>query len=113
MRLFATLLCRMTLCSLIAWQKIGQFDADRSFGAWIRGIAANEVKKRYRAAKRGPIILPPNAVEAVLEASYRCEIAPSARRDALMQCLNELTPDQRRLLEMRYECSTTPQQTAA
>ncbi|WP_197526878.1 RNA polymerase sigma factor [Pirellulimonas nuda] len=37
---------------LVAWQKIGVYDRNMPFGAWLRGIARNLVLAHYRSAVR-------------------------------------------------------------
>jgi len=89
--------------AMVAWRKFDQFDSTRSFGAWIRGIAANEIKKQARGFSRRAAVLSPESVEAVLEASNRREELTSSRREALQKCIDELPEKQRKLLRLRYE----------
>jgi RNA polymerase sigma-70 factor (ECF subfamily) len=95
--------------ALILWRQIEQFDPNRRFGAWARGIAANKILQRRQQDARFPLAFPPETIQAVLDAYDRTEEANSARGDALQACLEELPDKSRRLLAMRYERELKPE----
>src|SRR2546425_12489481 len=59
--------------ALILWNEFARYDPSRSFGAWARGIAANKVMQRWRQDTRTPAPVPPEAVQALLDAYERTE----------------------------------------
>lgn len=91
--------------SLILWRQFEQFDAERSFGAWARGIAANKVLQAYDKNARTPLAFSPDAVKAILEAHDRAEEEPPIQAEDLQRCIEHLPEKSRQLLVMRYEQS--------
>jgi RNA polymerase sigma-70 factor (ECF subfamily) len=89
--------------AMTLWQQADQYDPARSFGAWARGIAANKILQRRHQDQRFPVVLPPEAIQAVLDAFDRTEAAAAGRREALAECLKRLPDEPRRLLTLRYE----------
>ena len=88
---------------MVAWEKFSQFETDRSFGAWIRGIAARKIMQHRDKLGRLPIPFSPEAVEAVRDAFDRAEQSGSARAEALENCVGRLPERSSHLLKMRYE----------
>lgn len=86
--------------SLVLWQKYGEYDPARSFGAWARGIAANKILQER--ARKVPLAFSPAAIRGILEAFDRAE---PEREDpeALRDCVKRLPERSRRLLALRYE----------
>lgn len=93
-------------CLLVAWRRLADFDPERSFGNWLRGIARNLILARRRAdGRRGPLVDP-----AVLEElGSLCDAggAPESERlgeelDALRICLGKLPDDARALVRLHY-----------
>jgi RNA polymerase sigma-70 factor (ECF subfamily) len=90
---------------LIAYRKQEQFDSDREFGRWLRGIArrlaANERRKEARHARllSGPLtdLVTAADSEPLLEEHTEEMIA------AMNQCLEHLPKHGRALLCRRYE----------
>jgi RNA polymerase sigma-70 factor (ECF subfamily) len=89
--------------ALVLWREYERYDPSRSFGAWARGIAAKKVMQRWEKHNRLPIPFSPEAIQAVLDAFDRTEVAVSAREEALRQCVEQLPEKSRRLLALRYE----------
>lgn len=86
--------------SLVLWQKYGEYDPARPFGAWARGIAANKILQAR--ARKIPLAFSPAAIRGILEAFERAE---PAREDpeALRDCVRRLPERSRKLLALRYE----------
>lgn len=91
---------------LVAWRRLVDFDPERNFGAWLRGIATRLVLARRRAdGRRGPTLDP-----AVLEQLDQLCEAPEGRAgdwgavevEALRVCLARLGDRERELVERRY-----------
>jgi RNA polymerase sigma-70 factor (ECF subfamily) len=92
--------------ALTLWEQYDRYDAGRSFGAWARGVAAHKILHDRRRAARFPVILEPEAIEAMKLAFDRREssgITETDRTHALRQCLAKLPQESRRLLTFRYE----------
>lgn len=99
--------------ALTLWEQYDRYDPRRSFGAWARGVAANKILQRRHNDLRFPVPLPPEAIQAVLEAFDKTEETASARAEALAKCLQDLPADARELLRLRYAEEQRPQQIAA
>lgn len=91
--------------ALILWREFSNYDPQRSFGAWARGIAAKKVMQCWDRVDRQPVPFAPLAIQAVLDAYDRSETSSLPQMDALQQCVEKLPDRQRRLLRLRYENS--------
>jgi RNA polymerase sigma-70 factor (ECF subfamily) len=91
--------------ALALWRDIGRYDPSRPFGAWARGVAAHKVLQGWAKARRVPVTLTPEAIQAVGEACERVECDAGVEQEALRKCLDELSGKSRHLLELRYEKS--------
>lgn len=89
--------------ALILWQRYGDYDATRPFGAWARGVATRRLlKHRERQARQGPV-LSSAAVSALADAAAAAtEPAADQRLEALQSCLKALDERQRRLVDLRF-----------
>src|SRR5438105_551070 len=87
---------------LILCEKWEQYRPGTNFLAWARQIARFEFLASVDPDRRPFLTAETEVLELTLQASER-EEAPSLRRDALRQCLDQL-PDARgrRVLELRY-----------
>src|SRR5262249_47570320 len=91
--------------ALTLWKEFARYDRSRPFGAWARGIAAMKLMQRWDRTKRRPVVLSPEAIQAVASAFDRSEVPASRQAEALDKCLDQLPEKSRRLLAMRYEQS--------
>ena len=98
--------------ALTLWKEFSRYDRSRSFGAWARGVAAIKLLQRRDQTKRFPVVLSPEAIEAVSVAFDRSEAEASRKAEALEQCLDELPERSRKLLALRYERSLKNEQIA-
>jgi RNA polymerase sigma-70 factor len=83
---------------LTAWRRLGDYDRERPFGPWVRGIAARLVMKHRERLGRAAVPCEPAVLEA-LERRFDAA-ADSADRfagttDALADCVRQL-PDRLR-----------------
>lgn len=85
------------------WQKFGDFDLSRPFGAWARGIAGRKMLESKRKDARFPLCFAPETVEAILEGFEETDDHAAAQQSALRLCLAALPERQRGILESRYE----------
>ncbi len=90
-------------CAMLLWRQFDQYDGRQSFGAWTRGIAANKIKQRRRDDRRFPVAFSPETIQSVLDAFDRIEAAAGPRTEALSECVEELPPNSRHLVNLRYE----------
>jgi RNA polymerase sigma-70 factor (ECF subfamily) len=98
--------------ALTLWKEFSRYDRSRSFGAWARGVASIKLMQRWDKVKRLPVVLSPEAIQAVAAAFDRSEVPASGKAEALEHCLNHLPEKSRQLLELRYERSLKIQQIA-
>ncbi len=85
------------------WQKFDDYDLDRSFGAWARGIASNKILEARRRSARFPLLFPPETVELIAQAFDETESPAADREAALKLCLEALPPRSRQILSARYD----------
>lgn len=90
--------------ALVLWEKFEQYDRERPFGAWARGVAAKEVLTMRRKAGRYTCFTP-EVVAAILDA-YEARIGSATERSdriiALEKCMETIPKTSRQLLDMRY-----------
>jgi len=93
-------------CLLVAWRRIDDFDPERSFGNWLRGIARNLILARRRAdGRRGPLVDP--LVLEELGGLFDEGVDREGERlgeelDALRVCLERLPDDARAAVRLHY-----------
>ena len=92
---------------LIAWQKLGEYDRVRPFGAWLRGIARNLVLAYYRAAARQMACSPDqilNHLDSRMEQVDRQSgDTLNEKIAALTDCLARLAQTYREPIELHYQ----------
>ena len=102
---------------LIAWKRIGEYDRERPFGAWLRGIARRLVLAHWRKSAREV----PLSNERVLDFLDR-RVAQVDRQPgdtleekiaALRDCIEGLTPLYREPIELHYRQRSTTERIAA
>ncbi len=99
--------------ALTLWKEFPRYDRSRSFAAWARGISAMKLMQHgWDKTKRLPIVLSPEAIQAVSSAFDRSETLTSGKAQALEQCLDQLPEKSRQLLALRYERSLKIEQIA-
>lgn len=86
--------------SLVMWQKWNEFDRDRGFLPWARGISLNEVRNFLRRSERKNVQLS-DAMVCLLAEQVTAE-EDADRTEALKHCLGRLQQAQRDLLEQCY-----------
>lgn len=83
------------------WENFGDFASGTSFLAWARQIAYLRVLEFYRARKRR-LMMPERLLERLAEESQAREAKFADKVDYLAECKDELSQQDRRLLEERY-----------
>lgn len=89
--------------ALALWRRFDDFDPNRSFGNWARGVAAKVVLNRRSSLSRRPLPLSLEAIDAVRKAFDQSDDSAQDRFDALRECLDTLPPRSREILAWRYE----------
>ena len=95
---------------IVAYQRLDEFDSDRDFGAWVRGIARNLVINERRKSARRKRILSDNLTDVLLRTSSVPEEVEEglsdsgeAKLEALRTCLGTVPSKSRDLMRARYE----------
>jgi RNA polymerase sigma-70 factor (ECF subfamily) len=91
----------------IAFEKRSDFDTSADFGAWLRGIARNCLKRHFEKSRRRPVVVGDALCElegAAAQAEPKL-LDPdwvANRVMALRECLKNLTERARQILDARY-----------
>lgn len=85
---------------------------ERPFMPWVFGIARNQVSLHLRKKYKQHVMFDSDVVEEIEAAFSRVSPEVSDRRGALAECLKQLSPKARRLIELRYTQGTKPRQIA-
>jgi RNA polymerase sigma-70 factor, ECF subfamily len=88
-----------------AYTKLGSYQLDRDFGAWLRTIARNmareELRERERESRR--LAAYREHLAARFDEPASAEDRQEKLRQALARCRGELAPAAARAVELRYE----------
>jgi RNA polymerase sigma-70 factor (ECF subfamily) len=96
---------------VVLWRKFESYDPEGSFISWACRIAYLEMLDLHRRGKRAMLF--DNAVmESLVEEMASRVDQSAAREDALRDCLQNLTPNDRSLIEDRYYHQRAPKQIA-
>ncbi|QDU59119.1 sigma-70 family RNA polymerase sigma factor [Aeoliella mucimassa] len=91
---------------LTAWRKLDDYDAERPFGPWLRGIAAKLVLSHYRQAARRDETVGHDVLEHLNQRFERFHGLPGdtfdEKLDALRQCVEQLPEQYREPVDLRY-----------
>ena len=86
-----------------AWKKFGDFDEDRDFGAWMRGIVRNKSKDWFRKTNRQPVSdLDIVEMEIDLTAWQSARAAGAGIFEAIEVCLGHLPDNLRGAVDAFY-----------
>jgi RNA polymerase sigma-70 factor (ECF subfamily) len=87
--------------SLVILKKGVRLKDENDFPRWARKVVRLQALNALRKQNRGPELLEPGVLD-LLEKEWRQETAPEQSRLALRECLEQLTPKARRLIELRF-----------
>ena len=91
---------------LIAWQKLDQYDHARSFGPWLRGIAAKLVMAHFRKAKSDVMMVGGDTLEYLSQQIEHINERPGDTWEdkiaALSHCIEALSEHYRQAIQLRY-----------
>lgn len=88
--------------NLIIWSKWQQFETGTNFLAWARAIARLEVFRFRRTRGRKLVFLEDGLLDAVARRSEAISEETELRQEVLEECLEQLRPKDRDLVQMRY-----------
>ncbi|MCB1088951.1 MAG: sigma-70 family RNA polymerase sigma factor [Verrucomicrobiae bacterium] len=95
---------------IVAYERLDEFDQERDFGAWVRGIARNLVINERRKDARRKRILADNLTDILVRTSSVPEDVEeemgdyaTAKLAALRECMTHLPEKSRALIQARYE----------
>ena len=91
-----------------AYKDWDSFDQSRSFGKWVRGIAANIVRNEIRKQTRRRRLLHSDLAHLLVDRHEAAGDAPEPLAvEAVRFCLGKLTPSSRAIVEGRYRDGLT------
>jgi RNA polymerase sigma-70 factor (ECF subfamily) len=88
--------------NLVLWRKIDEFDSDKPFLPWAFAIARFQVLAHLRDQKRDRLLFDAELVEVLADEAERQAGRLELTREALRDCLQQLAPGNRDLIESRY-----------
>lgn len=91
--------------ALTLWRKYDEYDPQRPFGAWAKGIAAKKVLQCRTKSGRVPTPFSPETISTIIDALERNEPKRppwSTAVEALEKCAEALPEQHREILGMRY-----------
>ncbi len=87
---------------LLLWKHFDDFTLGTNFIAWARKIAFHQILTHRRQKKREHLPLSEEALDALGDAVAVLAEEPSARHEALHECLARLPGEHRQLVTLRY-----------
>lgn len=97
--------------SLVLWNKFDEFKSGSNFFSWACQIAMYEVRK-LRETKNRARMFSDEALDALSTEFQQREDNSRQRMEALMECLEKLRVDDRKLIDQRYFSDRKPQEIA-
>ncbi|MFH1922271.1 MAG: sigma-70 family RNA polymerase sigma factor [Planctomycetota bacterium] len=98
--------------NVVLWQKFRQYQPGTDFVSWACRIAYYEVLKLCEKKAREDRLFSDGFLEVLAAESQRCVSELDDRRDALHDCLGKLSPNDNRLVELRYQPEATTRSVA-
>ncbi|MCA9286606.1 MAG: sigma-70 family RNA polymerase sigma factor [Phycisphaerales bacterium] len=91
---------------LTAWRRLPDYDRERPFGPWLRGIASNMVLQHRRRSRTKLLSCEPAVLEALDRRFGTLELVPAdsfrARAERLRTCMERLPQKLREVVELGY-----------
>lgn len=97
--------------SMVMWAKFDQFQPGTDFTAWAFAILRIKVMEWRRKQKRNPI-LDDGLLQIVADEAIELAATREAESRALSKCMEQLRPEQRDMVQMRYRPGGTLKATA-
>jgi RNA polymerase sigma-70 factor, ECF subfamily len=99
---------------IIAYNRLEEFDKERDFGAWLRGIARNLVINERRKSARRKRILSDNLTDVLISSSSAPEAEAEelgdhelAKVKALRECIKDLPEKSLTLIRAKYDADSS------
>ena len=86
----------------VLWEKLGEYDETRPFGAWAMGVARLEALKWRHQAKRRREVLSEEAMQLLAETTSGDSREIDQRYLLLADCFKALSATARRVLQLKY-----------
>ena len=93
--------------NLVLWRKIDEYRSDKAFMPWAFAIARFQVLAHLRDQKRDRMLLDAELAESLSVDAERMAGEIESTREALRPCLQQLSPENRDLIERRYQRATS------
>jgi RNA polymerase sigma-70 factor (ECF subfamily) len=91
---------------LTAWRKLDDYDKNRPFGPWLRGIAGRIMLAHYRKASRGFALCDEETLDYLSQRFEMLHRQPGdefdEKLDALRDCVQQLPEPYREPIKLRY-----------
>lgn len=87
---------------LVVTAKAAEFQSGTDFLAWVRAVARLKILERRQRRFPTARQLADDAWDSLVQAAPEVDDAWEARREALQQCLGELAPRAREVVQLRY-----------
>lgn len=96
---------------LVACRRIGDYDATRPFGAWLRGIARRQIMAYFRRIGRDVVLSDERILDYLDRRMFQVDAQPGDTLDeriaALRLCIEQLTTAYREPIDMHYRQKQT------
>jgi RNA polymerase sigma-70 factor, ECF subfamily len=93
--------------SMVLWRKFSEFQPGTSFIAWAYRIALNLVKRHYASQQRSRLVFDAALLDLLKEDARIVAEQLDSNRQAVLDCLHRLRPQDRDLIRRRYEKGAT------
>lgn len=97
---------------IVAWRRIEDYDSNRPFGLWLRGIASRVLLAQRRRSSRAVLIGDEDALEHLSQQVNRYhQLAGDTleqKLSALRDCVSRLPEHERVCIEMRFQQDLMP-----
>jgi RNA polymerase sigma-70 factor, ECF subfamily len=88
--------------SVIVLKKGSILDSEDDFAPWARKVVRLEAMNALRRQNKGPGLLDPEMLDGLEQEWCKRDSEPSMSLTALRECIEQLGPKARRLIELRY-----------
>lgn len=96
---------------LVAWRRIGEYDAARPFGTWLRGIAKRLILAHFRRGRRDIVLSDERILDYLDRRLSQVDGQPGDTLDekiaALRVCIEQLATLYREPIDMHYGLKQT------
>lgn len=98
--------------AVVVFSKYHQFDTNKSFLAWVTGIARNEILRWRRDKARDRHVFDGEVLDRLASVQPEVDAQMKELRQALDHCVEKATGRARQLIELRYQHDLKPAEIA-